>query len=238
MKKTLTVILAYLCLSSTAVWSQDAVDFYNRGLRSSLANTRIDYFTKALQLNPDLVEAYEKRAIHYYYQWKFDKALQDYTNVIKLKPQATQAYLMRGLAYLKKGELVGAVADLSSAIELDPQMARAYGHRAEAYRLQGMADKALDDSTRAIHLRADGRTTASAYQTRAKAHQQLGHLDLSEADFNKSFELDPRYAIYRYLASSASLEEVRQMGLFGIIALIAVGIFQLSLRAPRKESRH
>ena len=50
-----------------------------------------------------------------------------------------------------------------------------------------------------------------------------------------SVELDPRYALIRYLTGTADLEGMRKMGLIGIVALILVGVFQLSLRAPRKE---
>jgi hypothetical protein len=89
----------------------------------------------------------------------------------------------------------------------------------------------------AIDLRGDDRTTAKAYATRAKAHLQLGHEEQSNSDFDKSVQLDPRYVLIRYLAGTTDLEGVRRMGLMGIIAISAVGIFQLSLRAPKK-GRH
>ncbi len=235
MKRLLVATVIFLMLIASPAWGENASYFYNRGLESSLAYKRVEYFTKALELNPYLVDAYEKRAIHFYYQWKYDKAIQDYTRVIDLMPQAREAYKMRGLCYLKKGNLEGSIADLSRAIELDPQLAKAYGYRAEAYRLKGMTEEALRDSTKAIDLRGDPRTIASAYKTRAKVHQQLGHVEQSDADFDKSFELDPRYALVRYLASGTSLESVQRMGLMGIIALVFVGVFHLSMRAPKKK---
>jgi tetratricopeptide (TPR) repeat protein len=162
-KRIVVATLAYLCLTATAAWATDAVELYNHGLRSSLAYKRIAYFTKALQLNPNLVDAYEKRATHYYFQEKLDKAIQDYTRVIELKPDSVNAYLLRGLACLKKGHGEGLIAeinrlalrftglgepedskaleraidDFGCAIELDPRLAAAYSYRAEAYRLIG-----------------------------------------------------------------------------------------------------
>lgn len=237
MKRLLFAILTYMMVTSSPAWAQDAMYFYKRGLESSLANKRIGYFTKALELNPNLVEAYEKRGLHYYYQRRYDKAISDYTRVIELKPNGSNAYLMLGSTYLKKGELESAINNLSRAIELDPKVARAYGYRAEAYRLAGMATEAVHDSTEAIALRGDERTTATAYATRAKAHRDLGHEEQSDADFNKSVELDPRYVLIRYLAGTTNLEGVQRMGLMGIIAVCFVGIFQLSLRAPRKGNQ-
>ena len=238
MKKILFAILTYMMVTTSAAWAQDAMYFYKRGVESSLANRKIHYFTKALELNPNLVEAYEKRAIHYYFQQRFDNAIHDYTKVIELKPGAAEAYRRRGSAHLKKGELEPAIDSLSRAIELDPRVASAYGFRAEAYRLSGMATEAVRDSTEAIGLRGDERTTATAYRTRAKALLELGHEEESDADFNKSVELDPRYVLIRYLTGNSSLEGVRQMGLMGIIAICFVGIFQLTIRAPRKGRHH
>jgi tetratricopeptide (TPR) repeat protein len=237
MKKVLVALIAYMMVTTSAAWAQDAMYFYKRGVESSLANRKIAYFTKALELNSNLVEAYEKRAIHYYFQRRYDKAIQDYTKVIELKPEGAEGYRMRGSAFLKKGVLEQAIADLSRAIELNSKMAIAYGDRAEAYRLAGMAREAVHDSTMAIDLRGSERTTAKAYATRAKAHLELGDEEQSDADFNKSVQLDPRYVLIRYLAGSSNLEGVRRMGLMGIIAICFVGIFQLSMRAPKKRSK-
>ena len=217
MKRIVVATLAYLCLTITSAWAQDAVELYNRGLRSSVAYKRIAYFTEALQLDPNLVDAYEKRAMHYYFQEKLDKAIQDCTRVIELKPNSVNAYLLRGLAYLKKGHGEGLIAeinrlalrytglgepedsealeraieDFSCVIELDPRLVAAYSYRAEAYRLTGMIDEAIRDSTTAIHLRGDQKSTAYAYATRAEIYRRLGKNELYKADFRKSVELDP-----------------------------------------------
>ena len=193
------------------------MEFYNRGLKNSLAYKKIEYFTKALLLDPNLVEAYEKRAIHYYFQRRLDKAIQDYTRVIELKPQRVNAYQMRGLAFLKKEQGEGikaeinnltfhlskqevpefseslerAIGNFSRAIELEPQLASAYSYRAEAYRLKGMTEEAIRDATIAIQLQRDQKSTANAYNTRAKIYRKLGQDELSEAYYSKSVELDP-----------------------------------------------
>ena len=238
MKKMLFTVLTYMMVTTSVAWAQDAMHFYKLGIDSSLANRKIGYFTKAVELNPNLVEAYEKRAIHYYFQRRYDKAIHDYTKVIELKPEGPEAYLMLGSAHLKKGELEPAIYNLTRAIDLDPEVARAFGNRAEAYRLSGMATEAVRDSTTAIGLRGNERTTAIAYKTRAKALLELGYEEESDADFNKSVELDPRYVLIRYLAGTSSLEGVQRMGLMGIIAICLVGIFQLTMRAPRKREHH
>ena len=79
MKKMIIAVLTYMVVTTSAAWAQDAMDFYRLGTDSSLANTKIKYFTRAVELNPNLVEAYEKRAIHYYFQRRYDNAIRDYT---------------------------------------------------------------------------------------------------------------------------------------------------------------
>ena len=217
MKKIIVAVLILLCLLPKPAWSQDGIEFYNLGLKSSLAYKKIECFSKAIQVNPNLVDAYEKRGIHYYFQRRFDKAIQDYTKVVDLKPHSVDAYLMLGRAYLRKkkgtgikGEIknlalnlrkrqVGeyneslekAIENLSRAIELDPQLASAYSYRADAYRIKGMTDAAIRNATIAIGLRGDRRSLAKAYATRAKIYRKLGQTDLSELNFRKSIELDP-----------------------------------------------
>ncbi|UCD90135.1 MAG: tetratricopeptide repeat protein [Desulfobacterales bacterium] len=224
MKKIIVVTLVYLCLAATESWSQDSIEFYNRGLKSSLTYKKIDCFTKAIQLDPNMVEAYEKRALHYYFQRRFNKAIQDYTKVIELKPHRVDDYLMLGRAYLRKKKDSGIKAEIKNlvsnirkhhvqgynesleraiesfncAIEIDPQMASAYSYRAEAYRLKGMVDNALRDCTKAIALRKDPKSIANAYFTRAMIYRRLGQDELAEADFRKFYELDQRFYVFGF----------------------------------------
>lgn len=217
MKKITVFAIIYLCLAAAVATGQDAMEFYNRGLKSSLSYKKIEYFTKALQIDPNLAEAYEQRAVHYYFQERFDRAIEDYSRVIELKPYHADAYRMRGMAYLKKahGEgmmaeikrlvhryrqpgvpenrnaLVKAIDNFSRAIKMDPQMANAYSYRAEAYRLYGNTDQAFLDVTRALELQGDHKSTAHAYNVLALTYRQLGQNELYEAAYSKLVELDP-----------------------------------------------
>lgn len=217
MKKLFFLTISYLFLSSAAAWGLDAVELYNRGLDNSLAYKKVAYFTQALQLDPNLVQAYEQRGLHYYFQRRLDKAIEDYASVIELMPDQVDAYRMRGMAYLKKAHRSGfsaeikrlihryrspgvpedrdslnrAIDDFSRAVEMDPQMASAYSYRAEAYRLNGKPDEAMRDATRALQLQGDQRSTAHAYDVMAQIYWQAGQNELYEAAYSKFVEADP-----------------------------------------------
>jgi tetratricopeptide (TPR) repeat protein len=225
----------YMMLSPTIVWAEEAMTYYKLGLESSMANKRVRYFTRAVELNPNLAMAYEKRALHYYFQRKYDKAISDYSKVIDLEPHSLNAHQMLGLTFLKKGKLDLAVVQLSRAIELNPLLTPAHGYRAEAYRRQGKASEAIREASTAIQLSGDPKTMANVYKTRAKAHLELGNEALADVDFQKSVELDPRYVFVRYLTGNTSLGDMSQMGLVGIIALLFVGILRIGLPRPEKS---
>ena len=87
MKKLYIFILVLLV---TASWQKNdkevyafdfnATEYFNLGLESSMVYKKIDYFSKALELNPRFAPAYEKRGLHYYFQEKYDKVIEDFTH--------------------------------------------------------------------------------------------------------------------------------------------------------------
>ena len=113
MKKALAGTIIYLLITACIAWGQDAMYFYNLGNTSSQTYKKIDYFTKALELDPKLTAAYEKRGMLYYFQENYDQMMQDFLNVTALEPFSSEAYIWLGLAYMKKGTLDKAIANLN-----------------------------------------------------------------------------------------------------------------------------
>jgi tetratricopeptide (TPR) repeat protein len=212
----------------------NAMEYFNLGLKSSMANEKINYFTTALDLNPRLAPAYEKRGLHYYFQGKYDKVIEDFTNYIRLVPDKADAYRMLGLGYLKIGTYEKAIANFDKAVSLAPDMSAAFSYRAEAFRLNGQLSKALEDAQKAIVLEGNLQILSDVYRTRGKVYQELGQDLSANANFKKAAEVDPRYVFYRYISGYADLEDVGKAGLFGMIGLALVFIFGFKLKSPRK----
>ena len=241
MKKIYICIIVLLVLASWPKHVQEvyafggnAMEYFNLGLKSSIAYKKIDYFTKALELDPRLAPAYEKRGMYYYFQEKYDRVIEDFTRYIRLDPDKADAYRMLGMAYLKIGNYEKAITNFDRAINLAPEMSAAFGYRAEAFRLNDQMSEAIEDSSRAIVLEGNLQILADVYRTRARAYQELGEETLAEADFKRAVEIDPRYFLYRYISGYADLEDIRQAGLVGMIGLAFVFIFGLRLKPPRK----
>jgi len=245
MKKLLPLIIVLMCFIAVPVWGYDAAYFYNLGLDSNMSKTKINYFSRAIELNPKLSAAYEERGMIYYFQEHYTKMIRDFLKVTKLSPDNANGYAMLGVAYFKKNDYDSAVYNLTRAIELKPKLAEAYGYRAEAYRLKGMLDLAVQDATRAIEIDGQNWIIGKAYSTRVKAYRELGKTELADADFKKAVNLDPVYDIYKsfttteFLADlagrSGSIKGTGRMGAAMMAAIFFVLIFKLTLPAPKKK---
>jgi len=242
MKKLTVYILVLFALISwqkhtpeVYAFEGNAMEYFNLGLKSSMANEKINYFTTALDLNPRLADAYEKRGLYYYFQEKYDKVIEDFTNYIRLVPDKADAYRMLGMAYLKIGTYEEAIANFGKAINLEPDMSEALSYRAETFRLSGQLSEALEDSEKAIALEGNLQILSDVYRTRGKVYQELGQDKSANANFKKAVEIDPRYVFYRYLSGYADLEDVSKAGLFGMIGVAFVFIFGFRLKPPRKD---
>jgi len=236
MQRKVICYLILLMLSAISVYGENATDYFNLGLKSTLTRTKIQYFSKALELAPNLTEAYEKRGILYFYQEKFDNVIQDFQTYIELSPPKAEAYRMLGMGYLKSGDYPSAIYNFTRAIEIDSKQANAYSNRAEAHFLSGNYDQTILDSTKAIGLDGDPRDIADAYRTRAKAFRKTDRNELSAADIRSSWQIDPRYAYYyRALYGYANPQSMRKAGLIGVIGIAFLLLFKFKLKPPEKD---
>ena len=236
MQRKVICYLIFLMMSAISVYGENATDYFNRGLKSTSTRTKIKYFSKALELAPNLTEAYEKRGMLYFFQEKFDNVIEDYQTFIGLSPPKSEAYRMLGMGYLKKGDYRSAIYNFTRAIEIDSKNASAYANRAEAHFLSGNYDLTVLDSTRAIEIGGNPRDIADAYRTRAKAFRKTGRNDLSAADIRSSWQIDPRYAYYyKALYGYASPEGMRKAGLIAVIGIAFLLLFKFKLKPPDKD---
>jgi tetratricopeptide (TPR) repeat protein len=235
MKRLILLLVPLTLLVAGPAYSEDAMQYFNLGVQSSVTRKKIEYYTKALELDPNLVEAYEKRGLLHYYQENYENAIQDYLTYIEHAPAKGEAYIMVGIGYQKRGLYQPALYYFTRATDLEPEQIKAYANRAETYRLMGREEEAMRDATRAIELKGDPRSKADAYKTRFKIYWKQGQDQLARADYRKSVELDPRITLWRYPNKKyPSPEEVSRLGLFGIIGIAFVLIFGTKLRPPDK----
>jgi len=236
MQRKTICFLIFLMLSALPAHGENAMDYFNLGLKSNLTRTKIKYFSKALELDPNMAEAYEKRGMLYFFQEKYDNVIQDFQAYMRLAPPKAEAYKVLGIGYLNSGFYERAIDRFTRAIEIESEQAGAYANRAEAYRLSGKYEETIRDATIALKLKGDGRITSDAYRTRAKAFGEIGRNDLAIADVNAAWDIDPRVPLWRrYFLKGFNPEEMRSIAPFLIIGICVVLIFGLKFKPPEKD---
>ena len=76
--------------------------------------------SKAIELDPKLMEAYAFRALGYNRAMQYDKAIADLSKAIEIAPQRWALYSLRAMVYAKKKDDKAAVADFKAALDHNP----------------------------------------------------------------------------------------------------------------------
>jgi len=108
---------------------KDAGDWFDKGaLCATYGNDRaaINYFQKAIALNPNLSGAYFEQGISYGQLGDFDKAVTLVNKALEMEPQNGLYLYGRGRVYLLAGKQDQAMQDFNTAAELDDEDAQTY----------------------------------------------------------------------------------------------------------------
>lgn len=102
-----------------------AYAYYKRAMVGS-ANPKADQalvmadVSKAIELDPKLMEAYAFRALGYNRAMQYDKAIADLTSAIAIAPERWGLYSLRAMVEAQKKDTKAAIADFQAALDLKP----------------------------------------------------------------------------------------------------------------------
>jgi tetratricopeptide (TPR) repeat protein len=103
------------------------------------------FYSRAIELDPRLAEAYYSRSVIFTDEGDFDRAVRDATDALSIDPTNARALNNRGLAYIKMGYFDRALEDLNKALELDDRLSIAYFNRGVVGNALGEFEKANND---------------------------------------------------------------------------------------------
>jgi hypothetical protein len=89
-------------------------------------DSAIDNYTKAIELNPKIVEAYNNRGHIYSEKGYFDQAISDFTKALEINPNYPEAYFNRGNTYQKIERYDFSISDYKEFLKIIPNHAEAY----------------------------------------------------------------------------------------------------------------
>ena len=148
----------------------------------------IAHLDAALELNPNLADAYINRATANLLLGDHKKAIVDCDNALKLNPHHVLAYINRATAKSLLGEDEEAIDDYNAVLELDPDYAIVYNNRATANMSLKRYKEAVADCNRALELDPN---LVQSYICRATAKFALEQDEMALADFDIALKLAP-----------------------------------------------
>jgi len=146
-------------------------------------------FTKSIEIDPGIEEAYFGRAGVYMNKKQYDAAIADYTKYIERRPSSWDGYGNRGMAYERKGQRDDAIRDYTKAIDLKPNApysAKIRCDRGHLFYEQGAYDRAIEDFNNALKI--DPKYTP-AYEMRGNAYAKKKDWSRAKADHETAAKL-------------------------------------------------
>jgi len=120
-----------------------------------LYNNAIKDFSRALDINPNYVDALINRGGAYAQLGRFNDALMDFNQALKFEKKDSELYNKRGEVYMQNNMYDQSIMDFTAAIVLNPMFSDAYLNRGRAYSEKGMPDEAMADFNHAIKADSD-----------------------------------------------------------------------------------
>ena len=149
---------------------------------------QLEEYDKAIELNPNNADYYEKRAKLFVQNEEYLKAIEDYNKLIELNPEKISSYQDE----ITNCENKCSIPEYNVLIEKDPNNVSYYEKRAEIYIDQGKYDKAIADYSNAIELNPERAWyCAKYYAKRAEIYIELKEYNKAIFDYSEAIELNP-----------------------------------------------
>lgn len=151
----------------------------------------VDWYSKAIEADPDCVDAYFGRAGAHGRLNKWAAARDDYSKTLDLDPGRAAAWRERGRAHLILKNYKDAERDTKRATEVDPEDGESFYMHGLVFLNQDLFDKAEPIFTTCIELFA-GKPAQNAYLNRGVCRENLDRLDEALKDFDETVRQGPK----------------------------------------------
>lgn len=123
-------------LQMTDDWYESALIVYLSAIAQEHGgshNSAFQLYNRAIELDPEIPDAYKKRAIYHMELKEWQKAISDLSEVLRIAPDAFVAYKLRGIAQYYAANYVAAIADFDQYLLNDEGNREVLGHRGMGY---------------------------------------------------------------------------------------------------------
>lgn len=151
-------------------------------------------FDKAIDLDPDYMQAYYFRAFAHQREGNHQRAIEDFTTALTMTSDTNEMasiYYSRGRANKELKRYDDAYSDYGEALSLKPDDADYYYSRALLHHQRKDNDAAIADYSRTIELYDQH---ARAYYNRGLLYRKAGTDFLAIRDFEAATDIEPSFA--------------------------------------------
>jgi tetratricopeptide (TPR) repeat protein len=130
-----------------AKFSSDALNYYLQGILAEDAqkwDSAMEFFKRALALNPDLSGAHLELGSLYYKKQLFEDEAKEYQEALRINPNDVDAIFSLAGNFETRGYYKQAIREYEKGISLDPNDAITYYNLGVAYIADGRANKAME----------------------------------------------------------------------------------------------
>ncbi|MDH5680890.1 MAG: tetratricopeptide repeat protein [Spirochaetota bacterium] len=170
----------------------------NEKLQSGKYPEAIKYYTEAIKLKKDFIQAYLNRGIANMKSGKSAAALKDYSKVIQLDPKHSVAYFNRAIAYFNLKRYDMASRDFGKTIALNKMsgnksyLSSLYQNRGLCYYYLMIYEKGIEDFSMSIRLTPKA---SRPYIYRGILYGRLNRFAEAIKDYETGIKLDPSQAM-------------------------------------------
>ena len=167
-------------------WFEEGNDWLNKRDYSKA----IEYFDKAIDLNPNYIYAYLFKGLALCLLDKEEEAIQCFDKAIALNPDNALAYNNKGFALKILGKYEEAIECYDKAIALNPDNANAHYGKGIALKILGKYEEAIECYDEAIALKPD---YADAHYSKGFTLEKLGNYKEAIECYDRTLAIEPNY---------------------------------------------
>ncbi len=191
------------------VTAMNHIMHYNLGValqKQGRADEAISEYFKALQAEPDYVDAHNNLGFVLEQQGGMEEAIKQYSEAIRINPRYVKAYSNLGRALQKVGRIDEAIKQYSVALQLEPEYVEAHNNLGAALEKQGRLEEAIKRYSEALRLKSD---YVEAYYNLGAALEKKGSLNDAIKHYTKAVDLEPDHVDARYNLGGVLLKRGR-----------------------------
>jgi len=146
-------------------------------------------FEKAIEINPQFVEAWNGKGIALYNRERYKEALKAFNKAIKIDPQFAEAQYSKGVAFGGRGEYKKARRAYERTVKINPQFVEAWYNKGFALYKLRKYEEALKAFEKAIEINPQ---LADAWNGKGIALYNLGGYKEALRAHEKAIEINPK----------------------------------------------